>query len=164
MTGDQVPNTRGKAPLRGSPDLQTKTTQEPAQTVLDIAKLALDKLARAEHCPRLLRAHRFAMHRTEPAKPHQFRNTPRVVAVGLHRHRLERVMRVARFEQFDRKTRFLHGRVQPLRQRACLQTDPCEPNPKASKPADEGRRLARSLALSEDLAVAIHNANARVFQ
>ena len=69
-------------------------------------------------------------------------------------------MRVTRLEQFDRKTRFLHGRVQPLRQRACLQSDPCEPKPEGSKPADEGRRLARGLALSEDLPVAIHNANA----
>jgi hypothetical protein len=83
-----------KAPRRGVADLEPKTAQNPAQTVLDVVQLRLNELARRKHGPQLLRSNRLAMHRPEPAQPHQLRNPPRIVAVALDQHRLERVMHV----------------------------------------------------------------------
>jgi hypothetical protein len=69
------------------------------------------------------------MHRTEPAQAHQLRHAARVVAIGLHRHRLQRRLDVPRLNQDRRKPRRRQPGMQPLRQRARLQTDPSEPRP-----------------------------------
>ena len=76
-----------------------------------------------------LRLDRLAMHRPEPAQPHQLRDPARVVAVPLHRHRLERLTHVPRLQQLDRQTRFPHRRIKPLRQRPRLQPDPASSSP-----------------------------------
>ena len=104
------------------------------------------------------------MYRPEPAQPHQLRNPARIVAVRLHRHRLERVPHVPRLQQLHRQTRLLHRRIEPLRQRSSLQPDPLKAKPERTKPGDQCRRLAQNLALANDLAARLDNAHARVFQ
>jgi hypothetical protein len=96
------------------------------------------------------------MHRAEPAEPHQLRDAAGVVAVGLDRHRLERIAHVARLQQLDRKPGLAQRRIKPLRQRHAQS--------ELAEPADQGLRLARNLALAHDLAGAINNAHARAFQ
>src|ERR1700688_5236967 len=113
---NQFADPPSKAPGRGLADLEPKTAQNPAQTVLDVVQLRLNELARREHRPQLLRTERLAMHRPEPAQPHQLRNPPRIVAVALDRHGLERIAHVSRLQQLNRKTYLLHRRVKPLRQ------------------------------------------------
>jgi hypothetical protein len=96
-------------------DLETKAAQDPAQTVLDVAKLRLHQLACRQYRPRLLGVHRLAMYRPEPTQPHQLRNPASIVAVRLHWHRLERLAHVPRLQQFDRQPRFPHRGKKPLR-------------------------------------------------
>jgi len=50
------------------------------------------------------------MNGAEPAKPHQLRNSARVVAVALDRHRLEGVAHVPSLQQFHRQAFFLQRR------------------------------------------------------
>jgi hypothetical protein len=45
---------------------------------------------------------RLAVNREEPAKPHKLGYTASILAIGLHRHRLERVPDVPCLQQFDR--------------------------------------------------------------
>jgi hypothetical protein len=47
-----------------------------------------------------------------------------VVAIALHRHRLERIPHMPGLQQFDRKSCLLHRRVKPLRQRSGFEPDP----------------------------------------
>jgi hypothetical protein len=54
--------------------------------------------------------------------------------------------------------------MQPLRQRAGLQPDPCHRNAKPAKPGDQRLRLARHLRLTHDPARSVNHANAAVFQ
>ena len=74
MAADQLLDPRRKTLRRGRPDLQPEAAQNPAQAHLHIVKLRLHQLARRQERPHLLRRHRLAMHRTEPAKPHQLGN------------------------------------------------------------------------------------------
>src|ERR1700761_8703538 len=66
------------------------------------------------------------MHGAEPTQPHQLRNTARVRAIRLHRHRLKGITNVPGLQQLNRKPRLTHARIQPLRQRASLEADPCQ--------------------------------------
>src|SRR5262249_8702408 len=95
MPGNEFANPRFKARRRGWPDLEAEAAQNATQAHLDIMKFYLHQLARGEQRPRLLRCNRLAMHRSEPAQPHQLRDSARVITVGLHRHRLERVAHMA---------------------------------------------------------------------
>jgi hypothetical protein len=104
------------------------------------------------------------MHRSKPTKPHQLRYATGVIAIRLHRHRLECVTHMPRLQQLHRKTRLLHCRIEPLRQRTGFQPDPLDRKTKPCKPADQSPRLARNLAFPSDLAVTVNNANARAFQ
>jgi hypothetical protein len=79
--------------------------------VLHVAKLRLHQLARREHGPHLLRRDRLAMHRPEPAEPHQLRDPARVVAVALHRPRLKCIMNVPGLQKLNRQARFPQRRV-----------------------------------------------------
>src|SRR5436190_1737787 len=90
-------------------------TQRATQAHLDIAKLRLHQLARGEHRSHLLCRYRLAMHRPEPAKPHQLGNAAAIIAIGLHRHGLEGIAHMARLQQLDRKLGLLHSREKPLR-------------------------------------------------
>src|SRR5215475_3288093 len=95
MPGNKFANPPFEAHRRSRPDLEPKATQNATQAHLNIVKFYLHQLARCEQRPRLLRCERLAMHRAEPAQPHQLRDSARVITVGLHRHRLERVAHVA---------------------------------------------------------------------
>jgi hypothetical protein len=102
MTCYQLLDPSRELKLRRFADFQAKAAQDAAQAVLHVAKLRLHQLAGCQLRSRLLRTHRLAMHRPEPAKPHQLRNPARIVAVRLHRHRLERLAHVPCLQQFDR--------------------------------------------------------------
>src|SRR3981081_4000541 len=143
--------------LCGLAYLETKAAQDPAQAVLHVAKLRLHKLARRQQRSGLLRAHRFAVHRTKPAQPHQLRNPARIVAIRLHWHRLQRLAHVPRLQQFDRPPRFSQRPKKPLRQGAGLQPDPLKVKAGRAEPGDQRLRLAGHLGLSQNLAVCVNN-------
>src|SRR5450631_3390355 len=113
----QLFDASGKICPRGLADLQPEATQNSAQAVLEVQQLALHQLARRQHRADLLGRDRLAVDRPEPAEPHQLRDLARVVAVRLHRHRLEGITHVLRLQKLDRKASLLHGRIEPLRQR-----------------------------------------------
>src|SRR5712692_60595 len=62
--------------------------------------------------------------------------------------------------KLDRKASLLHGRIEPLRQRPRLKSDPGQPKPERTEPADQRLRLARHLGLPDDLAAGVDNAHA----
>ena len=164
MTLHQFLDASGKAPRRGFANLQPEAAQDTAQAVLDVQELALDQLARGQDRSCFLRTQRLAVHRPEPAEPHQLRDAARVIAVRLHRHRLERLPHVPCLQQFDRQPRFPRCRIKPLRQRPGFQPDPAQFIAQRPQPADQRFRLAGCLAFPNNLAVAIHNAHTRAFQ
>ena len=133
--------------------LQSETAQNPAQAVLDVEQLRLQQFAAAQDRARFLCLDRLAVHRSEPAEPHQLGDCASVVAIRLHRHRLESVPHVPCLQQFDRKSRLAHGRAQPLRQGTSLQSDPLDRQPVRSEPGDQRFRLARNLALAHNLSL-----------
>jgi hypothetical protein len=76
MSGSEFANPRLEAHGFGWPDLEAP--QNAAQAQPDIMKLCLQQFARGEQRARLLRGHGLAMHRAEPAEPHQLRDPARV--------------------------------------------------------------------------------------
>jgi hypothetical protein len=104
------------------------------------------------------------MHRAEPAKPHQLGNALCILAIRLHRHRLEGVAHVPRLQQFDRQARVSHRRVKPLRLRSGLQPDPGDLKPERAEPGNQRLPLAGSLVFANDLAAGVNNTHARAFQ
>ena len=153
-----------KAPRRGRPDLQPEAAQHAPQAHLHVEALRLQQLARGQQRARLLRRQRLAVHRAEPPQPHQLRDAARVLAVGLHRHRLERVPHVPGLKQLHREPGLAHRRVQPLRQRTRLQADPRHLDAKSAEPGDQRLRLARHLRLAHDPPRGVHHAHAAQFQ
>src|SRR6202043_1937684 len=143
MSGNQLVDSSGKTSRGGLPDLQAEPAQDTAQAHLDVVKLRLHQLARGEHRTRLLRTHRLAMYRTEPAHPDQFGDPVRVLAVRLHRHRLEGIAHVPRLQKLDRKPRFPH---RPNNH--CDSGPASNPIRSTSKPSDENHpiKAAGSLA------------------
>ena len=129
MAGNQLPDAAGERAFGGLADLQAKTAKHTAQAVLDVAQLRLQQLARRQNRTRLLRLDRLAVHRTEPAEPHQLGDPTGVVAVRLHRHRLEGIADVPRLQKLNRKARLPQRRVQPLRQRTCFESNPLQRHP-----------------------------------
>jgi hypothetical protein len=91
-----------------------QATQNATQAHLDIMKFYLHQLTRGEQRARFLHWDRLAMHRAEGAQPHQLRDCARVVAIGLHRHRLECVAHVPCLQQLE--SSLAHRRIEPLRQ------------------------------------------------
>ena len=130
MAGDQFADPGGESSRCRRPDLQSKASQYAAQAHLDVMVLTLQQLARRQQRPYLLRRQGFAVHRAEPAEPHQLSDAACILAVGLDRHCLERVPDVPGLEQFDRQPRFPHACIQPLRQRSGLQSDPRHSSPR----------------------------------
>ena len=103
--------------------------------------------------------HRLAVHRAEPAEPHQPGDPAGIVAIRLHRHRLEGIADVPGLQKLNRKARLLQCRVQPLRQRPGFK--PARPGQTAIGTRRSAPR-ARSLpSLRTILPVAIDHANPR---
>jgi hypothetical protein len=115
MIGDQFADPAWKGSRCRRADLQPKAAQHPAQAHLDVMVLGLQQLTRRQQRSHFLRRQRLAVHRTEPAEPHQLGDAARVLPIGLDRHRLECVSHVPGLEQFDRQSRIPHARIQPLR-------------------------------------------------
>ena len=87
-----------------------------------------------------------------------------ILAVSLHRHRLERVAYVPRLQQLHRKPSVSHPRIEPLRQRTSLQSNPYQIDIELVKPANECLGLAGNLCLPHDPSGRIHYTHARAFQ
>lgn len=85
---------------------------------------------------------------------------PRVVAVGLDRHYFEGVADIPRLQQLNREPGLSQRCMEPLRQRSGFQADPRQIQVQCSKPRDQILRFAGDLALANDFAVAIDNAEA----
>jgi hypothetical protein len=126
--------------------------------------LALQQLARRQKRSHFLRRQRLAMHRAEPAEPHQLSDTARVLAVGFDRHRLEGSPHVPGLEQFNWQPGIAHARIEPLRQRPSLQPDPRHSNPQTAKPSNQDLGLARHLGFAHDPPARVDNADARAVQ
>src|SRR5262249_6079871 len=95
----------GKVSLCRRADLRPEATQHPAQAHLDIMVLGLQQLAGCQQRSDFLRWERFAVHRTEPAEPHQLGDATRILSIGLDRHCLECVPDVPGLEQLDGQSR-----------------------------------------------------------
>ena len=80
-----------------------------------------------------------------PSQPHQLCDPAGILAVSLHRHRLERIADVSGLQQFYRKPSLAHRRIQPLRQRTGLQPDPRHRKANLAEPGDQCRWLAGNL-------------------
>ena len=153
MAGDQLLDPPGKAASASScPTFSPKPRRMPRRLISTSWSFDLHQLARGQQRAHLLRRQRLAMHRPEPAQPHQLRDAARILAIGLHRHRLEGIAHVPRLQQLDRKPGFPHRRIQPLRQRSSLQPDPRQAQAQRPEPADQRLRLAGNLGLANDLA------------
>jgi hypothetical protein len=100
----------------------------------------------------------------KPAQPHQLSNAPRVLLVGFDRHDFERPAHVPGLEQFDGESSRCHPGMKPLRQRACLQTDPLEAQVHSLEPSHQRVGLTQNLGFTHDSAVAVDNTHAGVFQ
>ena len=64
-------HSRGNLP---GPDLQAEAAQDAPEAHLSIVKLTLNELAGGQQRTHLLGGKRFAVDRSEPAKPHQLGN------------------------------------------------------------------------------------------
>jgi hypothetical protein len=104
------------------------------------------------------------MNRPKPAHPHQLRDAARILAVGLHRHRRQRGLHVSRFQKSRFQASLSQPRMQPLRKRPSLQADAIDGKAKPSEEGDEGVRIAANLRFLDDLALGVHDADARQFQ
>ena len=165
VTRHQFTHTALECSLARFADLQPKATQDAAQAHLNIMALRLHQLARRQQRARLLRRQRLAMHRTKPTKPHQLRNAARVLAVGLHRHRLEcsraHAGSPAAPPQAPRPASPAYSHCDngpassPIR---------VSSSPSAAKPADQRFRLTGHLAFPHDPTRRVHHAHARAFQ
>ena len=164
MAGNELPDTSGKRALVGLADLQAKAAKHAAQAVLDIPQFGLQQLAGRQNGTGLLRRDRLAVHRPEPAETHELGNPAGIVAVRLHRHRLEGVANVPRLQKLNRKACIPHRRVQPLGQRTRLKSNPLARQPQRSEPGDQSFRLAQKLCLAQNLARSIDKTDARAFQ
>jgi len=67
-------------------------------------------------------------------------------------------------EELNAEACFGQRCVKPLRQRACLQTDPLQRQPQLAKPGDQCVWLAQDLRFAHNLAIAVDHADTRVFQ
>ncbi len=164
VTGDQFVDPSCKRPLGGLADLQTKAPQYTAQAVLEVAQLRLQQLACRQNSARFLGFDRLAVHRPEPAQPHQLRDPAGVIAVRLHRHRFECVANMPRLQKLNRKTRLAQRCIEPLRQRSSLQADPLDLRAQQPEPGDQRLRLTRNLCLPNNIPRAVDNAHCGAFQ
>jgi len=71
---------------------------------------------------------------------------------------------VPRLQQFHRKPRLRHSRMEPLRQRSSFQSDPLCRRAICREPADQRLGLAQHLGLTNDPPLRVDNANAGEFQ
>jgi len=161
---DQLADAGLEGPGRGRADLEPEAAQHPAQVHLDVVALGLQQLARRQQRAGLLRRQRLAVHRLEPAEAHQLRDPARVLLVGLHRHRLERRTHVPGLQEFGGEAGVTQTGEQPLRQRPRFQADPRQVERLRPQPRHQRLRLGRQLGLDDDLAAAVHHADARAFQ
>ena len=99
VAGDQLPHAGLPASLRDVAQLEPEVTQHTAQREFHVDERVLNGLARAQQRPLLLRRHRLAVHRPEPAHPQQSRDAFGIPAVRLDRHRLQRRLHLPRLHQ-----------------------------------------------------------------
>ena len=78
------------------------------------------------------------MHSAIPSSAHDLRDTARVVAVGLVRHRTHRGFRLAGLDADGRDPRFRKLLAQPGRQRTCLKPNPPHGQPEYDAPTPCG--------------------------
>jgi Transposase DDE domain len=81
-----------------------------------------------------------------------------IPAVGLHRHRPERVAHLPCLKKHRGQLGFDHSRVKPLRQRSSLQTDCRHLKPKLDEPCNHRFGFSRNTRPFHDLTRWIHNA------
>jgi hypothetical protein len=104
------------------------------------------------------------MHRAEPAHPEQVRKPARVVAVGLHRHGGERLMRLAGFHQHRLNAMLGKAAHQPFRHRACFQADALQLVLIDPQCLGQGIWTGRHFDLADELAVMVHHAQRGLVQ
>ena len=124
---DQLPDTGLVAALRDLAQLQAEVAEHAAQRELHVDERVLHGLARAQQRPLLLRRHRLAVHRPEPAHLQKPGDAFGVPAIRLDRHRLQRRLHLACLHQHGLEAGVGQPLVQPLRQRTGFEPDRCDP-------------------------------------
>lgn len=115
MSGGQFLDARFEPASADLADLQPVAAQYAADTELDVEQLALQQLAANEQCAGVLGAHRLDVDRPIPSHPQQLRDPARVLPIGLHRHRRQRRLHMARLQQHDIEAGGDKASIQPLR-------------------------------------------------
>ena len=164
MTLDQLTDTRLEPTTTDRTDLQAEPAQYPADAALDVERLTLHQLARCQQRSHLLSARRLACTgRYQPslsswAMP---RASRRSVS---HTHRRQGRLHVTCLEQHCFEPGFGKTPMQPLRQRACLETDTRNLQLLTAQEADQGFGLARHLHFAQDLAPLVDDARCSVLK
>jgi hypothetical protein len=127
--------------------LEPEAAQQAADAALDVPQLGHQQLACRQQGPHLLHHGRLGRDRAEPTHAHQLRHPTRIIPLGLHGHRLQRRLDVARLDQDRRQPGLDQPGVPPLRQGPRLQPDVrANVKPLAAKTATRASRSLRTLA------------------
>ena len=161
---DQFPDTGLVAALRDLAHLQAEVAQDTAQRELQIGERVQHGSARGQKRPHLLRRHRFAVHRTEPAHLQQPRNTFRIPAVRLDRHRLQRGLHLPGLHQHGLEAGVGQPLVQPVGQGTGFEADRGDPVRQLAHERNQRFRCAGDPRLRHDLALLAENADCRACQ
>src|ERR687898_293074 len=105
LAGDELADAGLELAFADHADLQPEAAQDAAEAALDVPQLGYQQLARGQQGSNLLHHGRLDVDRSEPTHAHQLRHPTRIVAVGLHSHRLERRLDVAGLGQDRRPPR-----------------------------------------------------------
>src|SRR5262249_46384016 len=144
-------------------NLQAETTQDSPNAQFHVQQPSEKLLARNQQRPDLLRSNRFGVHPLEPSHPQQLGKPTRILAVRLHRHRLQCRLHMPPLTNVSNPS-FSPPPMPPLSNPPRLKPNPIHRNAKFLEETTKNFRLARDLRLLHDLASPIHNANAREFQ
>src|SRR5437762_217844 len=102
------------------------------------------------------------MHWAVKSHSHHLRDAARIITIGFVDLCLQHRSHVPRLNTDHRQVRFTKRAEQPLRQRPSFQSDPLKAIRRITQYLQQSIGLARNLNLPNDLARAIHNADARV--
>ena len=164
VAGNQFPYPDLVAALRDLAQLQAEVAQHAAQRELHVDDRVLQRFTRGQQRPHLLRGHRLAVHRPEPAHLQKPRNALGVTAIRLDRHRLQRRLHLPGLHQHGLEAGVRQPLVQPLRQRAGFEPDRRDPLRQLTHEQDQRLGRAGDLRLRHDLTLLADNANRRACQ
>ena len=139
--------------------LQAEVAQDAAKRELQIGERVLHGLARRQQRPHLLRRHRFAVRRPEPAHLQKPCDAFGIPAVRLDRHGLQRGLHLPGLHQHGLETGVAQSIMQPMRQRAGFKLDRGDPVRQLAHERNERFGRAGDLRLPQNFALLAENAD-----